>query len=86
VINEARDFGLKCGFSAPIIAPGRRVAICSLIADTFANIDLAACALGALMGMYTYERAQELIAASAPPLLSPRERECLTLVADGKSD
>jgi DNA-binding CsgD family transcriptional regulator len=86
VMNEARDFGLKCGFSVPLSTPGGRVAVCSLSAETFMGVDSAACALGGMMGMFAYERARELVWESSPTHLSRRERECLTLAATGKSD
>ena len=89
VLDSARSFGLECGVSFPLHRRGEPPASCSVV---FTSQDYDPTTIHALhlMAVYLYEAAH---AASPIPvlltrkrLLSDRQRECLELVAQGKSD
>jgi DNA-binding CsgD family transcriptional regulator len=88
VIDSARDFGWSDGLVLPLHGPGPYVGILSLVTD---RLDLSATDRAALhlAGFYVHERLRALsrpVPSNPVASLSPREREVLRLVADGKSD
>lgn len=88
ILEESRRHGIGEGFTVPIHLPGERAASCSFA--TRAGIDLPAGNLVAaqLLGQFGFEAFRRLGRPRAPPpeRLSPRQRECVLLMAQGKSD
>lgn len=92
ILDEARQHGLTHGFTVPIhdaTAAIDPVASCSVVSDS-PQLDPAAYCAVQLMAFYLYEAAAADASANALSLaqavLSRRERQCLELVAEGKSD
>lgn len=86
ILAEARAMGLDRGYTIPIHAPLTLAASCSLVPDSD-RIDRAAYGMAHLMASYLHEALAPLVAAHLNSrYLSKRERECLELAAQGKSD
>jgi len=89
VLDCARSFGLEFGVSFPLHRRGVPPASCSVV---FSSQDYDPAAIHAihLMAVYLYEAAHGLapmpVLLSRKPILSNRQKECLELVAQGKSD
>lgn len=91
ILSQASEFGIAHGFTIPIHQPCAQVAYaasCSVVPD---SLPLARPHYQAvqLMSYYMYEtacRAAETKADVGSIELSNRERQCLELVAQGKSD
>jgi DNA-binding CsgD family transcriptional regulator len=92
VLAEAGRLGITRGYTIPIQsvgAAGPLRASCSVVPDSTA-IDASSYFTVRLMGTYLYEAAsrdaQAQDPAGAAGMLSRRERQCLELAAQGKSD
>jgi DNA-binding CsgD family transcriptional regulator len=92
ILAEARRFGLVHGYTVPIHSPwsqGVFRASCSVVPDS-QSIEPAAYSAVQLMSTYLYELASRDAASgvvvAAPSELSQRERQCLELAAQGKTD
>jgi DNA-binding CsgD family transcriptional regulator len=92
ILEHAARLGLAGGYTVPIHPPwalGAMSASCSVVPDA-GTIDARVYFDIPLLAMYLYEaacRAQGLpLQADQRVLLSMRERQCLELVAEGKSD
>jgi LuxR family quorum sensing-dependent transcriptional regulator len=85
-MRRAADFGLERGFIVPINTPDGFEACVSM---TGSHLDLTARTkpLIHLVALYGYERVRQLagLAPATKPRLTPREREVLLWVAQGKS-
>jgi DNA-binding CsgD family transcriptional regulator len=87
----ARRFGVAHGYTIPIHGPAacwRPPSSCSLIPDSRTLGDAAYLA-AQLMAYHLFDRAERLLGSSRAidiPRLSPRERQCLALVGEGKCD
>lgn len=89
IFKDAAALGLARGYTVPIHLPwmaGALRASCSVVADSGAISPRAFQAVQ-LMAMYLYASASgQGFMLRSDPVLSARERECLELVAYGKSD
>lgn len=92
ILAEAGHFGITHGYTVPIhspFSPGAFRASCSVVPDS-KSIDARAYAAVQLMSGYFYDAAHRDITAReiepVHPELSRRERQCLELAAQGKSD
>jgi DNA-binding CsgD family transcriptional regulator len=92
MFHEARRYGLTRGYTVPIHsvdAPRDFRASCSVVPDS-ESLEPAAYLAIQLMAFYLYEAASKDAQVKDPPPvqqpLSPRERQCLELAAQGKSD
>lgn len=92
VLVEAERHGITRGYTVPIHSPyalGVYRASCSVVADS-ASIDAHSYAAVQLMSGYLYDAANRDVnareAEAVQPELSRRERQCLELAAQGKSD
>ncbi|HEY0681667.1 MAG TPA: LuxR family transcriptional regulator [Steroidobacter sp.] len=92
IFHEARRYGLTRGYTVPIHsvnAPRDFRASCSVVPDSD-RLPSAAYLAVQLMAFYMYEAASKDAAEKDPPPiqkpLSKRERQCLELAAQGKSD
>lgn len=92
MFREARSFGITRGFTVPIHSTNSQrefPASCTVVpgSDSLASEAYSAVQL---MAFYMYEAASKEAEAQDPPstqqLLSRRERQCLELAAQGKSD
>lgn len=88
VLAEGREAGIADGVTIPIRGPDALPASCSLVPDAD-GVDPESYRLAHAMGVYAHERARRIHAqsmiANADPLTA-KERQCLVLVARGKSD
>jgi DNA-binding CsgD family transcriptional regulator len=92
IFHEARRYGLTRGYTIPIHSvesPRDFRASCSVVPDS-ESIEPAAYLALQLMAFYMYDAASKDVQAKDPPPvqkpLSRRERQCLELAAQGKSD
>jgi DNA-binding CsgD family transcriptional regulator len=91
IMEEARRFGIEHGYTVPIHAPrspGAYRASCSVVPDS-AVVAAESYFAVQLMSCYMYSalsREAEAKPGAAPRGLTRRERQCLELAAQGKSD
>jgi LuxR family quorum-sensing system transcriptional regulator CciR len=87
ILNEAREAGLADGVTIPIHAPDALPASCSLVIGPD-GVDPLNAQKAHWYGVYAHECARRLRLAGMPakPVLSPRERQCLQLLGQGKND
>lgn len=88
MLDEGSEAGLKDGYTIPIRGPDALPASCSLIPDD-GGVDPSHYTLAHAMAVFAHEHARQILATSIvadAPRLTARERECLVLVARGKSD
>lgn len=88
MFNEGAEAGVAHGFTIPIRGPDALPASCSLIPHAD-GVDPLHYRLVHSMSVLMHETARRLYAQpimEKAPRLSERERDCLTLVARGKSD
>jgi DNA-binding CsgD family transcriptional regulator len=92
ILAEASHFGIAHGYTVPIHSPHSPSAFrasCSVVPDS-ASIDARSYAAVQLMSCYLYDAASRDVnareAQTLRPELSRRERQCLELAAQGKSD
>jgi DNA-binding CsgD family transcriptional regulator len=92
IMEEARRFGIEHGYTVPIHAPrslGAFRASCSVVPDSNA-VDAESYLAVQLMSPYMYaalsREAEAKSGGHAPRGLTRRERQCLELAAQGKSD
>lgn len=88
ILDEAASVGLGDGFTIPIHSPGALPASCSLAIGED-GVDPLSVRQAHWYAVYAHESARRLLLSSLPqqrPLLSRRERECLTLIGQGKDD
>jgi len=93
MLAEARHFGIAHGYTVPIHSPRSPLplrASCSIIPDDARSIHRHSYFAVQLMAGHLFESAARLGNVHRPPVemphLSRRERECLELVGQGKSD
>jgi DNA-binding CsgD family transcriptional regulator len=86
-MSDMASGGVAGGFTIPIHSWGALPASCSLVPDRD-GVDPANYFLGHSAAIFAHERARELLcgARADAPVLTQRERDCLILVARGKSD
>lgn len=93
ILREAADVGITNGFTVPIHLPwdaGALRASCSVVPDS-GLISPHAYRAVQTMSMYLYasvsdRKSSRNLASQVGPILSARERQCLELAAQGKSD
>ncbi|WP_339863267.1 LuxR family transcriptional regulator [Paremcibacter congregatus] len=88
ILNEASEIGLGEGFTVPIHTAEGFPASCSVVFEP-GSVDPRALNCIHLMACFFYEAAMKLKVTTPlqkKPILTPRQRECLEFVAQGKSD
>lgn len=88
ILRDAASVGLEGGFTIPIHAPGALPASCSLVPGPD-GVDPLQIPAVFLMSVYAHATARRLLLGDVEtdiPVLSPRERQCLSLAGTGKSD
>ena len=91
ILAAAGSLGIQRGYTIPIHlswVPGALRASCSLVPNG-KSIDASSCAVAQLLATHFYAAATREYhpwTSVTPIALSPRERQCLELAAQGKSD
>ena len=88
-LQASQAFGLGEGFTVPINVPGEPAGSCSFAVRRDETLPRERLMCAELIGLHAFRAARTLAGdALRPPRphLSPRERDCLKLVAHGKSD
>ncbi|PZO55831.1 MAG: hypothetical protein DCF16_01815 [Alphaproteobacteria bacterium] len=87
ILDEAASLGLGDGFTIPLHAPDALPASCSLVFGPD-GVDPLNARNAHWYAVYAHECARRLRMASIParPRLSPRERQCIELMGQGKDD
>jgi DNA-binding CsgD family transcriptional regulator len=89
ILERARTFGLGEGFTIPANVPGEPSGSCSFATRGGAPLRSDRLLYAELIGAHAFRAARRIHhypAAGLHPRLSRRERECLHLVAAGKTD
>ena len=89
ILERGARFGLGTGFTVPVSVPGEPLGSCTFAVETGKALPLRrlTCAETiALHGFASARRIHGLPRLAAPPRLSPRELQCLRLLARGKTD
>jgi LuxR family transcriptional regulator, quorum-sensing system regulator CciR len=89
ILARSRHFGLGGGFTVPANVPGEPSASCSFAVRAGVELPAARLRCAELIGAHALNAARRLRQRPEPPprpRLSPRELECLRLVAMGKTD
>ena len=89
MLDEARRAGLGAGFTVPLHAPGERIASCSFVAADGREIPERTLLAAELIAHIAFRTAFGLLRPSGMrnrPQLTPRQQECVALMAQGKSD
>jgi DNA-binding CsgD family transcriptional regulator len=88
-INEiVRDFNINDGIAVPVHGPGGYVGVTSMAFERLSEISPAQRATIAAAALVLHLQMMELSPQKGRlgPSLSPRERDCMAFVAEGKSD
>ena len=88
VLEESRSFGLGEGFTVPANVPGEPLGSCSFATGRGKPLPASRLAFAEVIGAHAFKAARRIcrLPALPPPRLSPRELDCLRLVARGKTD
>ena len=88
VLEESRRFGLGHGFTVPANVPGEPLGSCSFAARRGRPLPVSRLTSAEIIGAHAFKAARRICRppASLPPRLSPRELDCLRLIARGKTD
>ena len=94
VLTNAERAGIGEGFTVPASIPGECLGSCSFAVRTGQNFDERILPAVQYVGSFAFEAARRLAQTDAltrdmtdgMPVLSPRQLDCLVLIAQGKSD
>lgn len=89
VLERSRRFAIGDGFTVPVNVPGEPCGSCSFAVRTGAQLPLQRILCAEQIGAHAFRAARRLhdYPASSPcPHLSRRERQCVRLLAAGKTD
>lgn len=89
ILERSRHHGLGPGFTVPANVPGEPSGSCSFAVRRGKTLPLQRLQSAELIGVHAFRAARRIYgfaAAGAVPRLSRRERQCLRLVAAGKTD
>ena len=89
ILERSRHFGLGPGFTVPANVPGEPSGSCSFAVRRGRALPHRRLMCAELIGVHAFRAARRIYgfaAAGAIPRLSRRERQCLRLVAAGKTD
>jgi LuxR family quorum-sensing system transcriptional regulator CciR len=88
VLEESRRHGLGDGFTVPLHLPGEPGASCSFAVRPGRGLPARHLPAAQLLGQFAFEAAHRMFSPPTRPRagLSPRQRDCVLLVARGKSD
>lgn len=89
VLERSRRFGIGDGFTVPVNVPGEPCGSCSFAIRTGAELPLERLLCAEQIGAHAFRAARRLHgypASARCPHLSRRERQCVRLLAAGKTD
>lgn len=91
VLGRARHEGIGDGFTVPAHVPGEASGSCSFAVPPTRDMPEEALPVVQLIGAFAFEAARRLngvreVAASQPPILTDRQRDCVLWAARGKTD
>jgi DNA-binding CsgD family transcriptional regulator len=89
ILERSRYHGLGAGFTIPANVPGEPSGSCSFAVARGRALPIHRLQCAELIGVHAFRAARRIYgfaAADAKPRLSRRERQCLRLVAAGKTD
>ncbi|MGH6706890.1 MAG: helix-turn-helix transcriptional regulator [Sphingomicrobium sp.] len=89
VLAESRRFGLGHGFTVPANIPGEPLGSCSFATRRGRPLPASRLIVAEVIGAHAFKAARRIWRPAGPPpapRLSPRELDCLMLVARGKTD
>ena len=95
LLSQAKTVGLTSGITIPLHVPGEHSGSCSFVVPQRQNVQANALLFGHYLGSLAFEKTRGLATPTKGisecgelfvPLLSARQRECLALAAQGKTD
>lgn len=89
ILRRGRHFGITDGFTTPANVPGEPSGSCSFAGPTRSRQSRAGLQSAELVGAHAFHAARRIggyTGIASRPHLSRRERECLKLLAAGKTD
>lgn len=89
MLGRARHFGIGDGFTIPVNVPGEPIGSCSFAVRVGARLPAERLLCAEQIGAHAFRAARRLHdypAAARCPHLSRRERQCVRLLAAGKTD
>ncbi|SEJ81217.1 regulatory protein, luxR family [Sphingobium sp. AP50] len=90
ILERGRQYGLNQGYSLPVRMPDEPDGIFTVVQRSDEEITQEQALAARLLGSIAFDRARELhgdkVQPDPPIALSPRQIDCLQLVAQGKSD
>lgn len=89
LLRMGAEAGLANGFTIPVHIPGDATGSCTFVVDREHEIRREVLPVAHMIGGYAFEAARRYVRRAKPkprPRLSERQRECVILVARGKSD
>ncbi|MBY8823263.1 LuxR family transcriptional regulator [Sphingomonas colocasiae] len=87
MMSEACDIGLGEGFTVPLHAPGMRVASCSFVCPPGEPLPRHALPAAECLAYLAFGAAHRLLGVRwSRPRLTARQRQCVALVSQGKTD
>lgn len=89
ILERARDFGIGDGFTVPVNVPGEPSGSCSFAVRTRRELPAERLLVAEQVGAHAFRAARRIHdypAAARCPHLSRRERQCVRLLAAGKTD
>lgn len=91
ILERAKSYGLVSGFTVPSNIPGHRMGSCSFATKYGQEVPQRNLLAAELLGAFAFHAARRIassdsIASTSIGHLSRRQRECVILAAQGKSD
>lgn len=89
ILVRGARFGLGGGFTIPVNVPGEPAGSCTFAVQSTKDLPAHRLLCAETIGAHAFgaaRRIHRLPAEARPPRLSPRERQCLRLLARGKTD
>lgn len=90
ILESAAREGIGPGFTVPSNVPGERHASCSFAVRLGRELPERSLMLAQLVGLFAFDAARRIVLgterATGPPRLSPKQRDCVVLAGQGKSD